>query len=376
MWCVVVRAQAATIHDAPLFHLFSPNPSSRVSNETGEMIKKIYTILAGLFLAGCGLIPASSDPVSEPPPTSENLTAHVFDVEGHRGARGLKPENTLPAFETALDLGVTTLELDLHYTQDRVVVIWHDDMVTADKCYLPSETMAPLPPDPEQSSTSETSLMISQLSLEQLQKYRCDRNPDVDKYPDQDNLPTALAGDGFRMVSLAELFTFVESYIISQDKSPTQRENAARVQFNLETKRKENNPQAINDGFDGVNPGLFEIAIADLISDFGMVDRAIVQSFDHRSLAVMHELNPKIRLATLTSRVNPDFTAYSDFGAIIWSPRYQDINSNLLKQAQEAGLKVIPWTVNDPDGMRRMISLGVDGIITDRPDLLLELELP
>jgi glycerophosphoryl diester phosphodiesterase len=340
------------------------------------MIKIIFGIFAGLIFTGCSLNPETSSPATQPLSPTENLMVSDFDVEGHRGARGLKPENTLPAFETALDLGVTTLELDLHFTEDRVVVIWHDDMVTADKCHLPSGALAPLPPDPEQSSTSEASLMISQLSVEQLQKYRCDRNPDVDKYPDQNNLPTPLAGDDYRIISLAELFTFVESYITSQDKSPTQRDNAARVQFNIETKRKEDNPLAINDGFDGVNPGPFEIAIADLINEFGLVDRVIVQSFDHRSIAVMHLINPNIRLAALTSRVTPDFTSYVDLGAIIWSPRYQDINPNRLKGAQDAGLKVIPWTVNEPDVMRRMISLGVDGMITDRPDLLLELELP
>jgi glycerophosphoryl diester phosphodiesterase len=340
------------------------------------MIKNIVRLIAGLIFTGCSLTPASSDLNTQPPPTSEKLTTGDFDIQGHRGARGLKPENTLPAFETALDLGVTTLELDLHFTKDRVVVIWHDDMVTADKCYLPSDTPVPLPPDPEQRSTSESSLMISQLSLEQLQKYHCDRNPDSEKFPEQDNLPTPLAGDDYRLISLAELFTFVESYITSQDKSPTQRENAARVQFNIETKRKEDNPPAIDDGFDGTNPGLFESAMADLIDEFGLVDRVIVQSFDHRSIAVMHLINPNIRLAALTSRVTPDFAAYVELGASIWSPRYQDINPNRLIGAQDAGLKVIPWTVNEPDVMRQMISLGVDGIITDRPDLLLELELP
>jgi glycerophosphoryl diester phosphodiesterase len=116
--------------------------------------------------------------------------------------------------------------------------------------------------------------------------------------------------------------------------------------------------------------------IADLIDEYGLLDRVIVQSFDHRSLVVIHKLNPDIRLAALTSRQPPDFSAYSKFGAEIWSPRYQDLNTNLLDRAHEAGLMVVPWTVNDPEVMRRMIGLGVDGLITDRPDLLLQQEIP
>jgi glycerophosphoryl diester phosphodiesterase len=297
-----------------------------------------------------------------------------FDVEGHRGARGLKPENTLPAFETALDLGVTTLELDLHYTADGHVVIWHDDRVVPEKCRLDPNAEPPLPPDPDDKDTFVDALMFSQLDLEQVQKYICDRNPDPSQFPDQDSAPTALAGANYHIATLDELFDFVDRYAASPDKTPTQRENALVVQFNIETKRKPDRPEVINDGFDGENVGPFEQAILEIVAARGVTDRVIVQSFDHRSLWAIHRAQPAIRLAALTSR-SAQPAAYAEQGASIWSPRATTLTPRLLEQAHAAGLKVIPWTVNEPDDLRRLLDMGVDGIITDRPDLLLGLAL-
>jgi len=296
-----------------------------------------------------------------------------FDVEGHRGARGLRPENTLPAFETALDLGVTTLELDLHYSADGVVVIWHDDRIPKDKCRVDPAAAAPLPPDPESGSVSDADLMISHLTLSQLQKYRCDRNPDVKRFPEQKNGPTTLAGDDYTLISLERLFDFVESYGQSPQKTSVQQMTAKRIQFNIETKRKPSNPEAINDGFDGVNPGPFERAIVTLVEARNLVERVIVQSFDQRSLWALHALNPDVRLAALSA----DFVGaaqlqdFAERGAAIWSPNHTTLTAQRINQAHAAGLRVIPWTVNDLNVLGRLVELGVDGVITDRPDLIL-----
>ena len=302
----------------------------------------------------------------------ESILPQGFDIEGHRGARGLKPENTLPAFETALDLGVTTLELDLHFTADGEVVIWHDDQIVADKCRLDPNAAEPLPPDPDLAKTSDSSLMISALTLVQVQKYTCDRNPDRVRFPDQNTEPGRLAGNQYGVLSLGELFDFVEAYTNDDRKTAAQRENAERVQFNIETKRKPDNPAAINDGFDGINPGLFELAILGLLKSRGLVERTILQSFDHRSLRAARIENPAIRLAALTNG-RPDLDEYSSFGAAIWSPSAKDITLVLVEQAHAFGMLVIPWTVNDPEDMRCLIEMGVDGLITDRPDVLLSL---
>lgn len=304
---------------------------------------------------------AAATPTSSPP--------QRFDLEGHRGARGLKPENTLPAFETALDLEVNTLELDLHLTADGVVVIWHDPEIDKDKCRLIPDAQSGAP-DPDSLSTQRSKLRISSLTFEQLAAYRCDRNPDPDRLPDQDSSPTSLAGDDYRIQSLEALLDFVDLYAGSESKSDSQRQNAAVMQFNVETKREPGQPININDGFDGINPGPFELAILETATSRGLTDRFIIQSFDHRSLWAIRSVNQDIRLAALTSNdFSVDLAGLSANGAAIWSPNFQTITPALLTQAHQLHMQVIPWTVNDPEEMRRLIEMGIDGLISDRPDL-------
>lgn len=293
-----------------------------------------------------------------------------FDVQGHRGARGLKPENTLPAFETALDLGVTTLELDLHFSSDGIVVIWHDDRIEKNKCGLNPESSIESP-DPDSLIVPGNRLFISQLSWEQIQTYRCDRNPDETLFPEQDNSPTVLADNDYHLLSLDELFTFVTEYAESELKTEEQRLNASRVFFNIETKRKVDDLQAIGDDFDGENPAAFELAILDIIVEHELEERVIIQSFDHRSLWAVHQVKDNIALAALTSRIRPDLADLVAHGTTIWSPNYQDLNIALVQEAHDLGLKVFPWTVNDISTILQLIEWDVDGIITDRPDILL-----
>lgn len=303
-------------------------------------------------------------------PSGEDLVSPAIDVEGHRGARGLKPENSLPAFETALDLGVTTLELDLHLTADGVVVIWHDDRIDGEKCGVDDGTGLDVP-DPDSLIKWGDGLMISQLTLAEVQAYRCDRNPDRGVFPEQNNDPTPLAGDNYHIVALTDLFDFVAAYSLSEVKSESQRTNASQVQFNIETKRKPDSPKAINDGFDGENPGPFELEIMSVVAQYGLEKRVIIQSFDHRSLWAIRSLNDEIRLAALTSRTTGDLAGYAASGATIWSPNYTALTQRLIDEAHEVGLLVIPWTVNDRDDMDDLIGMGVDGLISDRPDIIM-----
>ncbi len=302
-----------------------------------------------------------------------NLLPDGFDVQGHRGARGLKPENTLPAFETALDLGVTTLELDLHLTADGVVVVWHDPLIDKDKCGLDSGAEVDAP-DPDSLIVQGPKLMISNLTFEQVKAYRCDRNPDPDVFREQNSDPTMLAGDDYQIVSLSELFDFVDAYSQSDSKREAQRENASLVQFKIETKRVPGEPKMINDRFDGVNPGPFEKAILELVEERGLAGRVIFQSFDHRSLWAIRSIDKDIRLSAL---IRPGFPAepvdLAAKGANIWSPSARSVTPSLVDQVHEAGMTVIPWTVNEPEDMRRLIEMGVDGLISDRPDLLINL---
>ncbi|MFK7801509.1 MAG: glycerophosphodiester phosphodiesterase family protein [Anaerolineae bacterium] len=293
-----------------------------------------------------------------------------FDAQGHRGARGLLPENTLPAFEAALDLGVTTLELDLHYTQDGELVIWHDPVIGKDKCRLPEEANAGEEvPDPKNPLRK---ILVSQNDLATLENYQCDLNPDSNSFPKQEVLDMPLAGSDYGIVTLSELFDFVEAYAASAEKSDLQKANAATVEFNIETKRKVDHPEYIDDGFTGGEAGPFELAILEVIAEYNLEDRAVVQSFDHRSLQVIRAINPDIRLAALTTGGEAKVKVYNGYKFDIWSPRARDLTPELLAEAQGLGLKVIPWTVNDIVEMERLIEMGVDGLISDRPDLLLQ----
>lgn len=281
----------------------------------------------------------------------------------------MRPENTLPGFETALDLEVSTLELDLHLTTDGQVVVWHDPVIDPAKCGL--DPAGPDgAPDPDDVYTTDRELLISQLTLAQVAAYRCDRNPDEGQFPEQRAVPGALAGDNYGIVTIGELFDFVAAYARSDLKTESQRANAERVVFNVETKRRPDRPHYIDDDFDGESPGLFETTLLDEIESRRLGGRVIVQSFDHRSLWAVRALAPHIRLSALTlADQSVDFEELAQRGASIWSPHFGEVGPASLAAASDAGLAVIPYTVNDPDDMRRLIELGVDGLITDRPDL-------
>jgi len=290
-------------------------------------------------------------------------------VEGHRGARGLKPENTLPSFEVALDVGVTVLELDLHLSADDQLVIWHDDDLGAEKCRLAQDA-----PDSLADPSSGDGVAIRELRFEDLQYYQCDINPDPERFADQNADPTELAGVNYRPLTLPELFDFVESYAMSSDKSAQQRANAASVEFNIETKRDPRGRDNIGDGFNGTEPGRFELQLLAAIETAGVEERAVIQSFDYRSLWSVRSVNADIRLAALSSRTTPDLKELADNGANIWSPDFRRLTGELIDQAHEFGLLVIPWTVNEADDMTRLLDLGADGIITDRPDIAVGLQ--
>ena len=293
-----------------------------------------------------------------------------FDAEGHRGARGLLPENSLPAFETALDLGVTTLELDLHFTQDGQVVVWHDPIIDDTKCRLPDDPADPDAPDPRNPLRR---IFISQQPLSVVQSYLCDLNPDSERFAEPTAVSTQLAGNDYRIITLAELFDFVEQYANSDLKTEAQRSNAAKVQFNIETKREPDHPEYIDDGFTGGEAGPFELAILEVVNGRFLTNRIIIQSFDHRSLRTIRDIDGEIRLAALTTGGEAKLDVYAAYKFNIWSPNQRDVTAELIAKAHDEGLVVIPWTVNETADMQRLIGWGVDGLISDRPDLLLNL---
>jgi glycerophosphoryl diester phosphodiesterase len=295
-----------------------------------------------------------------------------FDIQAHRGGRALRPENTRAAFAYAVDLGVKTLEIDLAVTRDRVLVVSHDYRLN------PVLTRGP---DGE-FLEEDARILIKDLDFEQLQSYTVGeirRGSDYwYRFRDQEPVP------GEKIPSLSEVFELVEFM------------GAGGIRFNLEIKTYPPFPEYTIDHAEFV-----KLVLAS-IRRHGLEARVTIQSFDWRTLKLVKELSPDIPVACLTvgsfsmdgawynlqpGREGPspwlagldsdDYGSVSslvhEFGAGILSPYYREIDLQDVEEAHRLGLKVIPWTVNDGRIMRKLIDWGVDGIITDKPDRLIQL---
>jgi glycerophosphoryl diester phosphodiesterase len=290
--------------------------------------------------------------------------ATAFDLEGHRGARGLAPENTLAAFRRALAIGVTTLETDLGVTRDDVLVISHNPMLSrdlvrnADGRWLAADGPA-----------------IRSLTSEALRRYDIGRIDPESRYARQ--FPEQRSADGERFPTLVEVFALVKAH----DKP---------VRLNIETKIDPTRPD------DTVDPATFARLVVEAVRTARMEDRVTVQSFDWRTLVEVKRLAPGIPTACLTMEtadhdtVKPtaarssawtaglDLRNYANSvprlahaaGCNIWSPLASNVTPAYVKEAHDLGMQVLPWTVNDPSLMTRLIDQGVDGLITDYPDRL------
>jgi glycerophosphoryl diester phosphodiesterase len=301
-----------------------------------------------------------------------------FDLQGHRGARGLRPENTLPSFEAAFDAGVTTVETDLHLTADGVPVLFHDHALSERLCSLLPGASAPDP---------ATRPLVRSLTLAALRRYRADRNPDLACFPSQDAgvTPTAAAFaaargiDPYTPPTLDELFAFAGAYGgelgARVGKTEWQRERARRVRFDLELKRVPARPETMADGFDGSGPALLEESVVEVVRRAGMVGRTRVRSFDHRSVLHVRVLEPAIQTAVIvagTAPVDPAALAH-DACAEVYCPDALFLDEMQIRQLQGTGVRVVPWTVNEPEDWLVLLAWGVDGITTDYPDRLADM---
>jgi glycerophosphoryl diester phosphodiesterase len=307
--------------------------------------------------------------------TSTQSRRATFELQGHRGARGLKSENTLPSFEIAFDLGVSSIETDLHLTADFIPVLFHDSSVSDDLCRAIPGSGAKEPAN---------RLPISLLTLDDLRKYRADRNPDPARFPNQDNQPTpaaksfaALRGlDLLTPPTLPELFAFAAAYAgdlgKESGKSEAHRARAAKIRCDLELKRVPFRPAVIGDDFDGQSAGLLEQRVIQVIRDAGMIQRTRIRSFDHRCVRLIGDMEPGLERAILivgTAPVSPA-ELVRQAGAQVYCPEIDFLDEWQVRQIHEAGFKVIPWTVNDPEDWQKLLDWGVDGITTDFPDRL------
>lgn len=265
--------------------------------------------------------------------------ARTIAVHGHRGSRGTVPENTLPAFEAALMAEADVLEMDLGVTRDGVVIVSHEPKVTPERCLAPEGKKLDKP------------VPIRSLTLAELKKYDCGTllNP---KFPQQIAVP------GETMPTLAEVFAMVKASGYAA---------AAKAEFNIETKIFPYEPEL------SPAPAEFAKLVVDVVKKHGMEKRVMVQSFDMRTLKEIKKLAPAIRTSQLTYEELLDFVpSLKSAGTDIWSPNYKWITVEAVKEAQAAGIKVAPWTINTAKEWDLAIAAGVDAIITDYPAALVE----
>jgi glycerophosphoryl diester phosphodiesterase len=313
-----------------------------------QFLRVALALACAPFLAACAAAPAAPSPAAS------------FDLQGHRGARGLLPENTLPAFERALAIGVSTLELDIGLTADGVVVVAHDPYLNP----LFTRNAA------GQWLEGTRGPLIKSLTLAQLQTYDVGRIKPGTPYANTFSLQQPR--DGTRIPTLAQVFDLVKA------------KGASHVRFNIETKINPTTPD------DTATPETMTRALLAAVRDAGMASRTTIQSFDWRTLALVQQLEPGIPTAHLTVQTaNNDNTRDGNWTAgmkladqgsaprmvkaargAVWSPNGGAVTEALVKEAQSLGLKVIPWTINNPADMDRMIGWGVDGLISDYPDRL------
>ncbi|MEM9856614.1 MAG: glycerophosphodiester phosphodiesterase [Bacteroidota bacterium] len=265
--------------------------------------------------------------------------AQKIDIQGHRGARGVLPENTIPAFIYALDQGVTTLELDLAITKDNQVVVSHEPWISPEICL-----------DTDKNELKEgRGLNIYTMTYEQVRSYDCGSK--VHK-----RLLTQEKVETYKPL-LSDVIKASERHI----KSFTQYE----VDYNIEIK---SHPQG--DGKYHPKPEEFSDLVYALIDQYLPMERIVIQSFDFRVLKYWHKKYPKVRLAALVENKKSIDTNLANLGfkPTIYSPDYNLLSKDKVANLRSRGIKVIPWTVNDTTAMKQLIDWKVDGLITDYPN--------
>lgn len=264
----------------------------------------------------------------------------IFDLEGHRGARGLLPENSIPAFKKALDLGVNTLEMDVVITRDKEVLVSHDLWFNRDFC-LDSVGK----PIAEKDSMRYN---IYQHTYAEVQKYDCGSigNP---KFPEQEKQHVTKP-------LLKEVFKMAENYTTKKNID---------FSYNIELK---SDPRA--DNLYHPEPKEFSELVIKTIENSGVSkNRIILQSFDFRILQYLHENYPEYRLSVLVYKDGIEKNIEKlGFAPSIYSPEYNMVSEKSIDSLHQKDMKVIPWTVNDTTAMKQLLEWKVDGIITDYPN--------
>jgi glycerophosphoryl diester phosphodiesterase len=306
--------------------------------------------------------------------------ARTFDLQAHRGGMGLRPESTLSSFGNGMQVGVSTLELDVQIAEDGVAVVTHDRQVSPRPC---QDTAPAFEGDPEYPYVGK---YVKTLTLEQIKTLDCGTRRTTD--PNDPFIKTMEMVPGSKMPTLTEVFDLVKRY------------GADDVMLNVETKVEAGAPE------ETAPREQFVQVVAEDVREAGFLDRVTIQSFDWGALMRMREVEPALPIVALT---NKDFLQCGQPGASPWlggidaddygcnlvraadsfgadalspvhgSPQNGTVNDpgyepyttrEMVDEAHAAGIEVVPWTIDDKPTMRKLIEDGVDGIITDYPDRL------
>ncbi|MEL6971796.1 MAG: glycerophosphodiester phosphodiesterase family protein [Bacteroidota bacterium] len=304
----------------------------------------MYRILFLLSLLALSCTPKRQLATVNDTPTTISLPD--FDWQGHRGARGLLPENTVPAFLRALDFPkVTTLELDLAVSKDQELIVSHEPWMSALICSHPDGSAV--------TEEEEKGLRIFEMTTAQVQAFDCGQRGNVN-FPDQ-------AVQAIYKPTLTEVVEAAEEKAKALDRP--------LPFYNIEIKSL---PE-----YDGVltpEPSAFAALVVRELRRLGIAERSTVQSFDVRSLQAMKEQAPKQRLVYLIANRNSldQNMELLGFTPDVYSPYFELCTPGLADSLHEQNIQLIPWTVNEAEQMNALIEMGVDGIITDYPDRIPE----
>lgn len=268
----------------------------------------------------------------------------IFDKQGHRGARGLMPENTIPAMLKAVDLGVTTLEMDAVITKDKQVILSHEPFFNHDITTRPNGKAI--------DKNEEKNYNIYAMTYMETQQYDVGLKPHP-AFPKQQRL-------GAHKPLLQDVIDSVTAYC--------KKTNHPVPFFNIETKT-----QAATDNIFHPAPQEFVELLMQVIERKQLSSKVIIQSFDFRTLKIMHDKYPAVKTAALIENNNKESVKQHleelGFTPTIYSPAFALVNTDLVKYCHQHNMEVIPWTVNEKSKIDELKAMGVDGIISDYPDL-------
>jgi glycerophosphoryl diester phosphodiesterase len=270
------------------------------------------------------------------------MQAIPFDKEGHRGCRGLMPENTIPAMMHAIDLGVTTLEMDVHITKDSLVVLSHDPWMN------PVTTTKP---NGSYMDADEPRYILYNMTYDSISRFDVGYKP-YPLFPQQQKLHVAKP-------LLTTLIDSVEAYCRQQNK---------HVFYNIEIKSSLSGDNVYHPG-----PEKYTDLLMHVLQEKGISKYAIIQSFDVRPLQYLHTKYPYMQTSLLVDgtdhRPLGEVIGSLGFTPAIYSPNYALVTDSLVQDCHQKGIRVLPWTVNDIATMKRLKAMGVDGLISDYPNL-------